>query len=228
MSKIRDFGALGSRRGRGEVMTRVAWYGAGADGRHGLTGRRRTADPRLGTRYARDLAAALRALPDVDAARARRARAGAGRRRCGSRSALPLAARGADVAARAERLPAAAPAVPGRGDDPRPRLRGVSRRTSSPRTRAKFRWAGAARRPVGGAGDVRQRVHARRRLRALRRRPGEGRRRGAQRAVAGDRRRARARRASPTCSASATCAARRTGCGSRRRGGPGCATTTGS
>ena len=155
--------------------------------------------------------AAARALP---ARRARRADLRDGGRRPGGvvreQVALPraLRRRGADVVHAPNCfLPLRRP-VPGRGDGPRPRLRGPPRglRAHAPaRSTAASRRARRARRERVICVS---RFTRRRRLRALRGRRGERARR-AQRAGAADRRRA-GRRAATTCSPSATCAARRT------------------
>ena len=125
-------------------------------------------------RYVRELSAALRRRDDLELHELAQRRRGSGGWLGTGRAAARAAAAASRRRARAELLPAAVAAVPRRRDDPRPRVRGVPGRLRAAHAR-EVPLAGAARRAVGRARDLRQRVHARRRVRALRRRPGAGR-----------------------------------------------------
>ena len=120
--------------------------------------------------------------------------------------------------ARAELLPAAAPPVPGRGDDPRPRLRGLPGRLRAAHA-GEVPLGHAARGALGRAGDLRvarSRATTSARATASTRR-GCGWCANAPSLPLG--RRAGRPAARRTCSASATCGRRRTGAGWSRRGG---------
>ena len=191
MSKICDFGraCAASATANGAGLTDIAWHGTepGAFGRHGFTGRVAPRTRAAGGATRGRSAPGCVSAADIDLDEL----TGAGWRGpevLWEQVGLPARRARRRRPARAQRLPAAAAAVPGRGDHPRPGLRGVPgglRAADAAEVPGRCARAAArsAERVICVSEFTRQDV-----VLALRGRSGQG-ARGAQRAVAADRRR---------------------------------------